>query len=716
MTETERTFRDFEQFVTAYDPISLLSQLTLTFLFVPEDQFQAESSDVFQWQRRIEFVAAYVLARPHPSQGAQPDGETLGQVEKLVDRYFNALQLEMLFSDNSTGSLEKDMILNQAKIESLYVRGDAYPHQFYEFARDLYGPHDKWFLQHLGFTIGDAIAMAKSIDREYGKRFNCSRDAARDEARRQANRLIIEKKAGQNQRAELESQIACALFFGDADEILTFTATELASFSGIPLQTVEHFLDRMSQEFGYRNPNFPASFTDPASAAWDYNTLNERPLVRHDGRHWLFVAPVFHSAVFSTFYFDLRSDAEYLPKFEKTRGEFLETKTAEYLRRVFPSDAVLLNPCYPSGDELADAMVLYDRKVLIFQCKSKSLTYRARTGSDFEALRNDVRKAISDAFKQGVRAKNYLQTNRRAKLYIGESGFEIDMDQVNGMYVVNVTAMPFRNFTGRLANTSSVLELFQENEYPWSICLGDLDIVTQILLSPARFLHYIIRRQQVERTPFQVAADEMDYLGFYLSHGMRFELSDVDTEGMDRVALSGFSDEIDRWVFEKFELGKDSRKPRSDEPDGFENLVADVERTGDSYATDCVIALLDLTWAGRKALLEMIGQTSSASRQDKSLHSFSIVLKGGKRGFSYVIFDAQEDMFRLYRQAASFAMLRKYKSQCDEWIGLGVGSNSTRTVDVAFFISQPWAYDEKMEQLVKINLRPGRQVAPGVVG
>jgi hypothetical protein len=33
--------------------------------------------------------------------------------------------------------------------------------------------------------------------------------------------------------------------------------------------------------------------------------------------------------------------------------------------------------------------------------------------------------------------------------------------------------------------------------------------------------------------------------------------------------------------------------------------------------------------------------------------------------------------------------------------------NSVRTVDVAFFISQSWTYDEQMEQVVKDKLRPG---------
>ena len=66
----------------------------------------------------------------------------------------------------------------------------------------------------------------------------------------------------------------------------------------------------------------------------------------------------------------------------------------------------------------------------------------------------------------------------------------------------------------RLANTNSALGLFSHDEYPWSLSLGDLDVITQVLSSSAQFLHYMLRRRQVEGTPFHVHADEMDYLSF----------------------------------------------------------------------------------------------------------------------------------------------------------------------------------------------------------
>jgi hypothetical protein len=706
----QRAFDELAAFVARYDPISLLSQLTLTFLFVPENEFQREDSDVFTWQRQIEFLAGYVIVRSDPPKRAEwLDGEALAGLDTLLRQYFNEVTKHLVFESATTPEThEKDLVLAEAKIESLYVRGDAYPHQLYEFAQGLYGPHDDWFRKRYGFTIDEGIHLAKAIGDMYGDRCDTSRNETRIQARLKANELIVNGRASEDERGNLEGGIACQLLFGHAEDVLGFSVEELATFSGVAMHTCQCFLDRMSQGFGYRNPSFPKSFTDPVKAAWDYNTLNERPLITRDGKYWALVPPVLASAMLTTFYFDLMRDTSYRPVFEKARGSYVERRTAECLRLLFPPDATLLNPKYLNGDEMTDVMVLYDHKILIVQCKSKTLTYFARIGADFDALRKDLEEAIGDAFQQGIKAREYLEANRVARFTAEGQRFELDMDQVNDIYLVSVTAMPFQTLAARLANTNSALKLFPDNEYPWSLSLGDLDMVTRVLSTPAQFLHYAVRRKEVEATPFRLHADEMDYLGFYLSHGMRFD--DDEFKGMDSVGLSGFSDDIDRWVFNKFELGHQVDPPRSEMPDAFSAFLRDIELTGDDYRTDCAIALLDLSSSGREQLMEIINQTKALSTQDEGLHSCSLIVRGGKRGFSFVSFSAKGDKGQLLQQAVGFAIVKKYDSRCDEWIGFGWDIASSQMVDLTYFISQEWAPDAGIERIAKDTLRPGRRI------
>jgi hypothetical protein len=64
---------------------------------------------------------------------------------------------------------------------------------------------------------------------------------------------------------------------------------------------------------------------------------------------------------------------------------------------------------------------------------------------------------------------------------------------------------------------------------------------------------------------------------------------------------------------------------------------------------------------------------------------------------------------QLFSHTAVFAMLKKYQTKCEEWVGFGWDLRSARMVDVAFFVSQPWVHDEQMEELAKANLRPGER-------
>jgi hypothetical protein len=711
--EVEAAFKELESFVLAFDPIALLSQLTLTFLFFPEDEFQSEMSDVFVWQRYIEFVAGLLLIRSYPREKvATVDGTALKRLEELLERYYSVVSKRLVVEVEASkhpGNPEKDVLLAELKIESLYVRGDAYPHQFHSFAQDLYGPHDRWFRDHYGFTIAEAIRLVKAILGGCEERFNAARLGVRGEARAQAEELIAAGDATEDRRQELEAQIACALFFARSEKLLGFTIDDLAGRSGVAMQTCDRFVARMAQQFGYHNREFPDTFTDPETAPWDYNTLNERPIVtRGDGRYWVFVPPLLHSAVFNTFYFDLMSDDSYRPVFEKARGDYVEKKTAESLRRVFPPETTVLNPMGSKGEELADVMVLHDHKILLFQCKSKTLTYHARIGANFDAVRRDMKKAIADAFGQAVKARDYLKKNETAVFSSNGVRFAIDMNQVNEIQLVTVTGMPFQTLATRLANHNAVLRLFPDMEYPWSPCLGDLDIVTQVLSTPAQFIHYLQQRRKVEATPFHLNADEMDCLGFYLSHGMDFTSDEF--EGMHSVGLSGFSDDIDRWVYEKFELGRNLDPPRPAMAEGFCDFLKDTEATTDEYRTDCAIALLRLGSVGRKQFIERVTDAKQLTVKDRGLHSVSLVLRDGKRGLSFLSFDANGEGDSLFMQVAGFAMLKKYEVKCEQWVSFGWDIGSNKAVDVAFFASYPWSHDAGVERLVKDSLRPGRQI------
>jgi len=168
---------------------------------------------------------------------------------------------------------EIDRVTNRAKIDSLYVRGESYPHQLRRVAHDIYTQHDDWFTRNLGFTITDALSISRAIIDEYNRRINDEKQSCKERAREYVEELIKKGEAKKEEQKDLETRIGCYYYFGNSDAILSFTLDELIHFSGSSREICERYLKRLSQEFGYRNTNHPDTFNDPHLAPWDYNTL-----------------------------------------------------------------------------------------------------------------------------------------------------------------------------------------------------------------------------------------------------------------------------------------------------------------------------------------------------------------------------------------------------------------------------------------------------------
>jgi hypothetical protein len=711
-SDIETNFFKLIALANQLDPIKLLSQLTLTFLRVPEGQFIEEGSDTFRWARWIEFLAGYVLANKYTQATKNNvDGGDLEKIEKLLKEYFDSISVFLATDIPADGKdSEIEMVTHLAKSHSLYVRGEAYPHQLRRTAHDIYSQHGEWFTQNLGFTINDALSISESIVNECNRRINDEKQSCLERAREYVDELIREGKAQEENRKDLETQFGCYFYFGNSDAILSFTLDELVQFSGFSKEVCRRYLERLSQEFGYRNTKYPNTFSDPHIAPWDYNTLHERPIVLHNDKYFVPIPSLFNEVLFHTFYYDLIADDKYWKsEGERKYGGWLEQKTAEFLKRIFPDSEVLLNPKYPDENELCDVLVLHDRNIIIVQCKTKRLRLDSQTGKDFQLIKDDLNKGVKESFDQAIRARDYFFKNQPAQIKITNSELEVDSKQISGIFPMSVTLGSYQNLITRLANVNPALGLFSENQYPWAMSLFDLGVVTELIEYPSMFIHYAKRRLSVERTNFDILADEVDLLGFYFSQGLFFETDDF--KKLNSLSLSGFSDEIDRYIFEKHEVGKNPQKPKQKMPSKFEEYLEAIEGLNSPYKTDCAVRLLDLNYKTREFFINTIDETKKKTRTDNGLHTFSTITEKGSLGFSFISMNANGDLEELFRQVFTFAQLKKYVTKCKEWVGLGWDRNSKKIIDTAVFSSYDWQEDPVIDKLAKENLKQGEMLS-----
>ena len=520
--EINNSFVDLKKILMSLDPIKLLSQIHLTYLLIPENEFHGEDSEQEVWLRKIEFLFGLYLSQSYPKNTKTlVDGKDLEVVEKALDRYLRSIETDF-FTSGSLLKNEEDKeiesILKSAKLFSFYVRGESYQHQLKDVFISIYSAHDDWFKKKLGFNITQCLDLVESIISEYNERINIERELSLKKAKKYiGDHSNVE---GCQKDKNYLTQVACYYFFGESDRILSFTLKQLVKFSGQSEDVCKSFLSRLSQKFGYKNPEFPNTFENPEFSPWDYNTIHEKPIISYRNKYFTPLPSVFYEVLLHSFYYDLINDDQYWNSGgSKVYANSLEKKTAEYLERIFPKDCIFMNPEYPNGEEMCDVLVLYDRYILVFQDKTKRMQYESLTGKSIEKIREDISKGIRSAFDQAIKAKEYLKSTNPVKIRVKNGEISIDGSQISNIYPISITLDSYQNFATRFSNFNSTLKVFDE-EYPWSVSLSDLGTITEIIDSPYRYLHYIQRRFTIEKTAFELMADEIDLLGLYLSRGI----------------------------------------------------------------------------------------------------------------------------------------------------------------------------------------------------
>jgi hypothetical protein len=118
----EAAFEEFKAYVQKFDPIELLCQLTMTFLFTPEG-FQGEASDTRRWARWIEFTAGYLATVPPRSeQYLTFNGAHIEEFERIILQYFHSFLYEAVNRPPGTSQWTKGDILSQAALLGIELK------------------------------------------------------------------------------------------------------------------------------------------------------------------------------------------------------------------------------------------------------------------------------------------------------------------------------------------------------------------------------------------------------------------------------------------------------------------------------------------------------------------------------------------------------------------------------------------------------------------
>ena len=434
-----------------------------------------------------------------------PSEETVEKQKTIASRLLNELHLACEFpplpnadptnndedrlrklSDAYTEWMESGMGMR----EPIFYGGDgAYSFQYLELASERYALDEDWIQINVGIGV--------------------------DEIREIANAL-----------RQLHSERIQNIDFGSTHDqsckaILSSMAFHPDDLPNINRHALGCFLDWFSFKPGEVNQNF--------NSIGDYNKIHSHPVITlGDGRYWVPIFANLAESIYESPYYWMDKDEEYKDTASKNRGTTAEIITRDLLIPAFGSNRVHRGVKVRRGKTDItdlDTLAISGNKALIVQCKSKKLTITARSG-DGPTIRTDFKKAIRDAYDQGIAGRKALLEGDCE--LIGKDGVPINLpSQVDEVYILCITG---DHYPAVISQARTHLKIQDGDPHPIMMSIFDLDVVSFYLKDWFELLYYL--RQRSNHAQYFLADSEMALLGCHLNEKL-FPEEDYTLERLD---------------------------------------------------------------------------------------------------------------------------------------------------------------------------------------
>lgn len=714
--QTESSVQKIEEIAKDVDAVKLFVTIVAAMSIGPAEQIsEARYGSV---PARVELLAYYLYPffRKRFSENLTPWHikecrealETLFVVGTVVG-YFPETEAEL--------SNPVDRIISEIQRHTKIVRGTAYPEQTSDEIVAVQGTFESWFYSRVGIGPGRAQAVLWSIIltledkanrfmseiRDYTKDLETHWRASKQRARNRALGQLSEKD---NLMLATFKDKRTARTFGFlnglgllAPELLPVSQDDLINLDP-PLTTQEW--DALINLIGLTVEN-RASLTNPVQ-------VRQKPLfVLPDNRVLLIDISNALDVLWEEFEQIAKSDQTFFQKrYQRRKADWLEEKVVEYLSKPFPSSHVYSDLTYPDPDDKnsdgaiaeLDAAVVWGPFLILVEAKAKQFRLESQLG-DIGRFRTDIKENVEDAFEQAKRAVRYIeQTDKPEFVEAGsQRKLTVDKKRIRKTYLLTVSQHHLAGFATRLASLQD-LGLFKDGDYPFSISVADLGIISEFCSGPEVFLHYVERRLSLQISPENIIAEELDFFGAYLATRLQPErIWKKENKKFDTVFLSGWLDWFDAWMMNK--RGELDQPPsiKLDIPDKIQEILTELGRRNDDAAKWIAFALLDMSEGCLEAITRAFEDIKSARPKPGMFRRF--VYQEGDIVVS-ITASLTVSPNRLYDRTKMRTVVEKYRRKVAKSMGFGVMILETsRPIEYAVWEEGDWEYDEEMEELIE---------------
>ena len=544
----ERQIDDLISYIESVNSQELLEKLSIeASLSAVASQTSAISDGIGHPPSLLRYVEGLILVYGGDGNNPVDYNEFLSKSLSVADARSNSMIIER--SEQNIEENKQSLVKFYQALRDVGSSRYAFSEQPIEAAQRAYSPHDKKMKKEVGFTINDAIKCENIIEKVVSKlRSKAIMESEikpsdidlesnymtrmMSSAREEDKLTLHSESEAVDRTAELVTKVyhttpnKDALWFSDS--MLTNIIDGVESIEEEKLQS---FLSRMSLKIGEGNTVIPDNLSDFKYPS-EFNPLDRNPMIRCCGQYHLIIADFLRYAMWNTFYYDLidhdgsNGDSNGGGEFGNKYGDYIEEWSEEMFLKTFNTNDVHFEPEYVGTDkEAADLIITNDEFSTLFtiECKAGTIPVTI-TPDDYESIEEPIKRKIGEAYNQAL---DFI--SRINDTGISEKIKSIEVDDISHISASNDELIEITGYDHHIplvivgdvydilatSNMDTLLEVKELS--PHVIDILDLQVLTEVIDRPSRFLDYINKRRgQIHSDTSIIGMDEIDYLGLYV--------------------------------------------------------------------------------------------------------------------------------------------------------------------------------------------------------
>lgn len=700
------------QFLDQVDTEAMLSAMTAQLSLVSIDGAIGDKNG--SHPALLEIIAFYGIPRFGINEGKQVTHVDFNQCYMLAEQYEQYLVAYNINKDNAEGL---DNIAHKLSLQSEMVRGSAYPEQTAYRIKEVQGKFDNWFQEEIGITPTKAVDIIFALTQHVESAYNTNCDAFYE----YAESAVEDYKSLANKKTCTEDEKEFLNLFENADEAGGFAF--FSKFNEVmPALLPVHIEESLSTKESVSKKELVSKQEADALKKLigiSKDTFNQQvkmqrhPLyILNSGKVLLGNLSNCLDVLWDAFGNIAKQDHKFYDKhYQIYKAKYLETKGIDYFLRLFPAPCIYHTLDYPNPDKdmkenkenaELDIAIKWGTFLILIEAKAGQFRFESVQG-DTGRLRTDLKANIEDAHSQSLRAIRYINSTSKPTFIERETGrkLEINPSPIQKIYSISLSLQHLAGVATQL-NAVQELGLFKEGNFPFSICLADLDLITQANITPETFLHYIERRLVMQDMSEIYAPDELGLFESYLND--RLDMRNIPIphgEHIDRIIISPNSPMFDRFAMEM--RGEIETKPdlSLQLPEEILELLHQLSKRGDDGARWIAFNLLDADNELLEELAMDIFNLNLATLETGIFRRFS--LSNDELIITVIGSSPSTPLDEKAEHLDLRGKVEKYRRKLNKSICIGVVCTGSEklVLDTVQYIEGEWAFDAEIEDLIK---------------